>query len=155
MIAPVSPADLWQGKERGDGLTRGLTLATGVAVPTPPNPKISWNPPWELLRPEGKRAHAARRGRPERSTDGPYAAAGISKSDIDTLMGVPQIVNSAGDFNINYGGVSDRTDRKSAEAGLKGKARTGAVGHQFALNATYYHEDYLLRGYRNFLPQNW
>jgi iron complex outermembrane receptor protein len=29
------------------------------------------------------------------------------------------------------------------------------VGHQFALNATSYHEDYLLRGYRNVLPQDW
>ncbi|STU50865.1 putative TonB-dependent receptor [Klebsiella pneumoniae] len=147
-------ADLWQGKERGDGLTRGLTLATGVAVPTPPNPKISWNPPWSFF--DLKEKGAMLRGEVDLNDQlTAYAAAGISKSDIDTLMGVPQIVNSAGDFNINYGGVSDRTDRKSAEAGLKGKARTGAVGHQFALNATYYHEDYLLRGYRNFLPQNW
>lgn len=147
-------ADLWQGKERGDGLTRGLTLATGVAVPTPPNPKISWNPPSSYF--DLKERGTMLRGEID-LTDQlmAYAAAGISKSDIDTLMGVPQVTNAAGDFNINYSGVSDRSERKSAEVGLKGKARTGVVGHQFALNATYYHEDYLLRGYRNLLPTAW
>lgn len=84
-----------------------------------------------------------------------YAAAGVSKSEVDTLMGLPQVFNQAGDFRVNYSGVSDRMERKSAEVGLKGKARTGSLGHQFALNATYYHEDYLLRGFRNVLPQDW
>lgn len=147
-------ADLYQSKERGDGLTRGLTLAPGVPVPKPPKPDVSWNPPWTFF--DLTEKGAMLRGEFD-LTDQlmAYAAAGISKSEIDTIMGVPQVFNPAGDFRINYSGVSDRMERKSAEVGLKGKARTGSVGHQFALNATYYHEDYLLRGFRNVLPQDW
>lgn len=147
-------ADLWQGKERGDGLTRGLTLAPGVPVPTPPKPDVSWNPPWSFF--DLTEKGAMLRGEFDLTDQlTAYAAAGISKSEIDTIMGVPQVFNEAGDFRINYSGVSDRMERKSAEVGLKGKARTGSVGHQWALNATYYTEDYLLRGFRNVLPQDW
>lgn len=147
-------ADLYQSKERGDGLTRGLTLAPGLPVPKPPKAGVSWNPPWSFF-------DLTEKGAMLRSeydlTDQwvAYASAGISKSEIDTIMGVPQVFNQAGDFRINYSGVSDRMERKSAEVGLKGKVRTGSIGHQFALNATYYNEDYLLRGFRNVLPQNW
>lgn len=147
-------ADLYRSQERGDGLTRGLTLAPGLPVPKPPKPDVSWNPPWAFY--DGTDKGAMLRGEFD-LTDQlmAYAAAGTSKSEIDTIMGVPQVVNQAGDFRINYSGVSDRMERKSAEVGLKGKARTGSVGHQWALNATYYTEDYLLRGFRNVLPQDW
>lgn len=147
-------ADLYRSQERGDGLTRGLTLAPGLPVPKPPKPDVSWNPPWAFY--DGTDKGAMLRGEFD-LTDQlmAYAAAGTSKSAIDTIMGVPQVVNQAGDFRINYSGVSDRMERKSAEVGLKGKARTGSVGHQWALNATYYTEDYLLRGFRNVLPQDW
>ena len=147
-------ADLYQSQERGNGLTRGLTLAPGLPVPKPPKPDVSWNPPWSFFDLTDKGAML--RGEFD-LTDQlmAYAAAGVSKSEVDTLMGLPQVFNQAGDFRINYSGVSDRMERKSAEVGLKGKARTGSLGHQFALNATYYHEDYLLRGFRNVLPQDW
>lgn len=147
-------ADLYQSQERGNGLTRGLTLAPGLPVPKPPKPDVSWNPPWSFFDLTDKGAML--RGEFD-LTDQlmAYAAAGVSKSEVDTLMGLPQVFNQAGDFRTNYSGVSDRMERKSAEVGLKGKARTGSLGHQFALNATYYHEDYLLRGFRNVLPQDW
>ncbi len=147
-------ADLYQGKERGDGLTRGLTLAPGLPVPKTPNPDVSWNPPWAFF--DLTEQGAMVRGEVD-LTDQlmAYAAVGASESEVDTLMGVPQIFNRAGDFRINYSGVSDRMERKSADVGVKGKARTGSVGHQFALNATYYKEDYLLRGFRNILPTDW
>lgn len=147
-------ADLYQSTERGDGLTRGITLAPGLPVPNPPKPEVSWNPPWTFF--DLTEKGAMLRGEFDLTDQlTAYAAAGTSKSEIDTIMGVPQVFNQAGDFRINYSGVSDRMERKSAEAGIKGKARTGSVGHQFALNATYYNEDYLLRGFRNVLPQDW
>lgn len=147
-------ADLYQSTERGDGLTRGITLAPGLPVPNPPKPEVSWNPPWTFF--DLTEKGAMLRGEFDLTDQlTAYAAAGSSKSEIDTIMGVPQVFNQAGDFRINYSGVSDRIERKSAEVGIKGKARTGSVGHQFALNATYYNEDYLLRGFRNVLPQDW
>lgn len=147
-------ADLYQSTERGDGLTRGITLAPGLPVPNPPKPEVSWNPPWTFF--DLTEKGAMLRGEFDLTDQlTAYAAAGSSKSEIDTIMGMPQVFNQAGDFRINYSGVSDRMERKSAEVGIKGKARTGSVGHQFALNATYYNEDYLLRGFRNVLPQDW
>lgn len=147
-------ADLYQTKDRVHGLTRGLTLAPGVSVPKPPKPDISWNSPWAYY--DNTDKGVMLRGEFD-LTDQlmVYAAAGTSKSEIDTIMGVPLVFNEAGDFRTNFSGVSDRMERKSAEVGLQGKARTGAVGHQFAINATYYDEEYVLRGYRNVLPQDW
>ncbi len=147
-------ADLYQSRERGNGLTRGLTLAPGLPVPKPPKTGVSWNPPWSFF--DMTEKGATLRSEFDLTEQWvAYASAGISKSEFDTSMGAPQVFNQAGDFRINYGGVSDKMERKSAEVGLKGKVRTGPVGHQFALNATYYNEDYLLRGFRNVLPQNW
>lgn len=147
-------ADLYQTKDRVYGMTRGLTLAPGVSVPKPPKPDVAWNPPWAYY--DNTDKGAMLRGEFDLNDQlMVYAAAGTSKSEIDTLMGVPLVFNEAGDFRTNFSGVSDRMKRKSAEVGLQGKARTGAVGHQFAINATYYDEEYVLRGYRNVLPQDW
>lgn len=147
-------ADLWQGGEFGHGLTRGFTLLPGLSVPKPPKPGTSWNPPWSFF--DLKEKGAMLRG--ESDPTGKlmvYAAAGISKSGIDTNMGLPQVFNQEGDFRINYSGVSERTERKSAEVGLKGKVHTGSVGHQFAVNATYYGQETRLGGFRNTLPTAW
>lgn len=147
-------ADLYHSEERRDGLTRGLTLAPSLALPTPPKPDVSWNPPWAFYETRDKGAMA--RGELDLSSQlMAYAAAGINKTELDTNMGLGQVFNEAGDFRINYSGVSDRMERKSAEVGLIGKAHTGIVRHQFALNATYYNEDYLLRGFRNLLAEDW
>lgn len=147
-------ADLWQSKERGDGLTRGLTLAPGIAIPKAPKPEVSWNPPWSFF--DLTEKSAMLRGEFD-LTDKlmVYATAGVNESDIDTNMGVPEVFNKAGDFRINYSGVSERTKRKSAEVGLRGMAHTGSVGHQFALNVTWYDQETRLGGFRNTLPTAW
>lgn len=147
-------ADMYQTKDRVYGLTRGLTLAPGLPVPKPPKPDVSWNPPWAYY--DNTDKGAMLRGEFD-LTDQlmVYAAAGTSKSEIDTIMGAGQVFNEAGDFRTNFSGVSDSMKRKSAEFGLQSKARTGAVGHQFAINATYYDEEYVLRGFRNVLSQDW
>ena len=41
-------ADLYRTQDRVKGMTRGLTLAPGLAVPAPPRPDVSWNPPWAI-----------------------------------------------------------------------------------------------------------
>jgi len=145
-------ADLYQSKDRVHGLTRGLTLAPGLAVPSPPEPDVSWSPPWAYY--DNQDRGAMLRGEFDLTDQWMvYGAAGTSKSEIDTIMGPGQVINDAGDFQTNFSGVSDRMKRKSAELGLRGKASTGPVGHQFAINATYYDEEYVLRGFRNVLPR--
>jgi len=147
-------ADLYQSKDHANGLTRGMTLAPGVAVPTPPKPDISWNPPWAYYNSSDKGAMV--RGEFD-VTDKlmAYATAGISKTEFDSNMGPGQIFNQAGDFRINFSGVSDRVLRKSVEAGVTGRATTGFIDHQFSFNATYYNEDYDLNGFRNTLSRDW
>lgn len=147
-------ADLYHSKDRADGLTRGITLAPGLPVPKPPKPDVSWNPSWAFYDSEDKGAML--RGELDLNDQLMiYAAAGISKTEFESNMGAGQVFNQEGDFRINFSGVADKRERKSAEVGLKGMARTGAVGHQFSLNATYYNEDHHLNGFRNLLPQNW
>lgn len=147
-------ADIYQSKDDAEGLTRGLTLASGVSLPKTPDPDISWNPPWAFY--ESTDEGAMLRGEfdlTEKMTV--YATAGSSETKFKSNMGAGQILNDSGDFQINFSGVSDKVERKSAEAGLFGEANTGSVGHQFAINATYYNEDYRLNGFRNLLPTAW
>ncbi|MGO1328761.1 MAG: TonB-dependent receptor [Idiomarina loihiensis] len=147
-------ADLYHSEDRADGLTRGLTLAPGVSLPALPEPDVSWNPPWAFYNSVDKGAMV--RGEfdlTEQLTL--YAAGGTSKTEFDSNMGAGQVINQAGDFRINFSGVSDEVERTSAEIGLQGKIRTGSIDHQFAINATYYDEDYILRGFRNLLPEDW
>lgn len=141
-------ADLYHSEDQAYGLTRGLSLAAGLPVPTPPKPDISWNPPWAFYDSSDKGAML--RGEfdlTEQLTA--YAAAGISKMEFTSLIASPQVFNQAGDFRTNFGGLADTRERKSVEVGIRGKARTGSVGHQFALNATHYNEDYHLAGFRS------
>lgn len=146
--------DLYHSRDRAYGMTRGLTLAPGLAVPKPPKPDVSWNPPWAFY--DSTDQGAIVRGEFD-FTDQltAYATAGMSSTKFKSNMGTATIFNAAGDFRTNFSGVSDKVERKSAEAGLKGKFRTGVVDHQVALNATYYNEDYSLNGFRNLLTQNW
>lgn len=147
-------ADIYQSKNRGHGLTRGLSLKPGLSIPTPPKATTSWNPPWAFY--EGEDKGAILRGEYDVNEQfSVYATAGINKSKLDTLMGTGQIFNQAGDFQINFSGVSERIRRESAEVGLKGVLDTGPINHQFAINATHFKEIIRLGGFRNLLPQNW
>lgn len=147
-------ADFYQSKDHANGLTRGITLAPGVAVPKPPKSDVSWNPPWAFY--DSTDQGAIVRGEVDLNEDFMvYATAGMSKTAFDSNMGAGQVINNAGDFRINFSGVADRTERKSAETGLRGKLQTGPIKHQFAVNATYYKEDYRLNGFRNLLARDW
>ncbi len=148
-------ADIYRSNDHGNGLTRGLGLATGLTIPTPPRPTVTWNPNWAFFDTVDKGVMA--RGEFDINDQlTAYVAAGISKTAFQSNMGTGTIINPAGDFTINFSGVNDEVERKSAEAGIKGRLRTGGIGHQFALNVTHYSEDYLLRGFRNSLgPAGW
>lgn len=147
-------ADLYQSEDNGKGLTRGLTLAPGVSLPSVPDPDVSWNPPWAFY--EGSDEGAMLRGEFDLSDHLTfYATGGSSETEFKSNMGAGRILNDAGDFEINFSGVADKIERTSAEVGLMGDATTGAIGHEFAVNATYYDEDYHLNGFRNLLPSPW
>ncbi len=147
-------ADLYRTQDRVKGMTRGLTLAPGLAVPAPPRPDVSWNPPWAYYDSVDKGAML--RGEFDWGQNlTAWAAAGASHTAFDTLMGIGQVINAAGDMRLNFGGVADTARRCSAEAGLKGRLHTGVVGHQLALQLTHYSENYRLNGAMGLLPGGW
>ena len=147
-------ADLYQSQDRVYGMNRGITLASGVSLPETPDADRAFNPPWAFYDSEDKGAMF--QGEYDLNDIlTAYASAGISKTEFDSNMGAPQIINDEGDFSVNFSGVSDEMKRKSAEIGLKGALQTGSVGHQFAINATRYNEDYDLNGFRNLLAEDW
>ncbi|SEG12072.1 TonB-dependent receptor [Oceanospirillum linum] len=146
--------DLYQSQDRMYGMTRGITLAPGVSLPKTPDPDVSFNPPWAFY--DTNDTGAMLQGEYDLTARlMAYASVGISRTEFDSNMGTLNVVNEEGDFTTNFSGVSDEMERQSAEVGLKGKLKTGSVGHQFAINATSYSEDYDLSGFRNLLPEAW
>lgn len=144
-------ADFYLNKERTDGPTRGLTLATGVALPKPPKPETLLNPTWAFNDVEDK--GVILRGEFDINEQTMiYATVGKSGFDYEAInSGTTEIINANGDFRTNLGAVADTADRKSAEAGIKTKFNTGTINHQLVLNTTYYNEDYNLIASRGVL----
>ena len=137
-------ADIYHTKENVDAPTRGITIATGLDIPSPPSNDTLLNPSWNFYENETKGAMV--RGEfdiNEQLTA--YAAAGITKWDyIGVSADKAEVTNSAGDMETTLGGVGDDNQRTSLEMGLNGHYQTGTVNHQIAANITRYEEEYNL-----------
>ncbi|MDO4725111.1 MAG: TonB-dependent siderophore receptor [Comamonadaceae bacterium] len=145
-------ADLYATGDRLSGMTRGLALAPGVGVPRPPRATVSWNPPWAFY--DAAARGAMLRGEFDVSERlSAWAAAGRSSSGLETMMGLPTLLDAAGSMRLTFGGVDERITRQSADAGLKGRLQTGGIGHEFALNVTHLDERIALDGFR--LRESW
>jgi iron complex outermembrane receptor protein len=148
-------ADLYSSDDRTDGLNRGINLAAGLPVPRPPKADTLLNPSWAFYDTKDKGAMV--RGEldlGDRVTA--YAAVGTSKTRYrSTGAYLIQVFNTSGDYRTNLADLGFEMDKKSAEAGLKGKFNTAGVGHQWALNATYYTHTDKQFGRRNVLAQDW
>lgn len=130
--------DLYISDDRVDGVIRGINLAAGVAVPKPPKPKTLLNPDWSFV--HNKDRGAIVRGEFDVSDQlTAYAGFGTSRSNYKYNGAVTaQVFNAAGDFRTVIGQLAFEVDKKSGEAGLKGEIQTGGIGHQLAMNVTYY-----------------
>lgn len=131
-------ADVYDSDERVDGVTRGISLAAGVAVPRPPSPDTLLNPSWAYVHNQDK----GLMGRAEFDLSPnlmAYAAAGGSRSEYMYNGAITALVlNAAGDFRTTLAQLNIHVNKTSGDAGLKGKFQTGDVKHQWALNATQY-----------------
>ncbi len=148
-------ADFYISEERVDGPTRGITLAPGVPVPTPPDPETLLNPSWAFN--DSKDRGAMIRGEfTFNDAISAYAAAGASRTKFkSTSATVAQVINSDGDLRTNLGDVADNVKRTSADVGVKSKFNTGVISHQLTLNSNYYDEQYKLNARRNVLADDW
>lgn len=131
-------ADLYSNKDHVDGVTRGIGLAAGVAVPTPPKPETLINPSWSFV--DNKDKGAMVRGEFDVSDNlMAYAAFGTSRTHYMYNGAISaQVLNATGDFRTTMAQLAFEFEKRSAEAGLKGKLQTGGIKHQWAVNATHY-----------------
>ncbi|MDN5619137.1 MAG: TonB-dependent siderophore receptor [Psychrobacter sp.] len=137
-------ADLYTTTDHVDGPTRGVTLASGVDIPSVPDPDTLLNPSWAYFETQTKGAI----GRAEFDINDQlttYASMGVTKWNYDGLSADnAQISNTDGDISTTVGYVGDDNERRSLEVGLNGQFQTGNIGHQIAVNATRYEEEYNL-----------
>lgn len=148
-------ADLYISDDRVDGVTRGIGLATGVAVPAPPSPKTLLNPDWSFV--HNKDKGAVVRGEVD-VTDRVTAYAAFGKSETDYMYSgamSAQVLNAAGDFETIMGQLRFNIKKTSGEAGVKGDFRTGGIGHKLVVNATLYSDEELDHGRRSVPGGNW
>lgn len=134
-------ADLYSAEDRVDGVTRGLNLAAGVAIPKPPKADTQLNPDWGFA--ETKDKGFILRGEYD-LTDAimAYAAYGQSESNYlynGAISGT--VVDNLGNYNTSIAQLGFEADRKSADVGFKGKFNTGTLRHQWVANATYGKQD--------------
>ena len=141
-------ADLYQTTENVDGPTRGITIASDVAIPTAPDPDILLNPSWAFYK--SKTKGVITRGEFDLNDKFTmYAALGANEMEYKGLSaGTAQVYNTDGDIRTTLGYVADDNERVSMEIGLNGNFKTGNVNHQISTNVTHYSEEYNLNAKR-------
>lgn len=130
--------DFYTSDDRVNGVTRGISLAPGITIPRPPKPETLLNPSWSHVHNQDKAAMV--RGEFDVNDQVmAYAAFGVSKTDYEYNGAMTaQVLNAAGDFKTSMGQLAFEQKKRSAEIGLKGRLHTGAIKHQWAINATHY-----------------
>lgn len=131
-------ADLYHSDDRVNGVTRGINLAPGVAIPRAPKADTLLNPDWSTVHNKDKAVMVL--GEFDLGDQVmAYAALGASRTDYQYNGAMSaQVLNAAGDFRTSMGQLAFEQKKQSAELGLKGRLQTGGIRHQWALNATHY-----------------
>lgn len=134
-------ADLYSAEDYVEGVNRGLSLATGIAVPKPPKADTQLSPSWGHV--ENKDKGFIVRGEYDLSNAiTAYAAYGQSNTEYEyNGASGGTVTNSAGDYTTNIAQLAFEVDKKSADIGIKGKFNTGSIRHQWVANATYHKQD--------------
>ena len=148
-------ADLYQSEDRVRGQNRGINLASGVAVPKPPKADTLLNPDWAYVQTTDRGAIV--RGEFDLNDNlMAYAAYGMSTTHYEysgTMLA--KVFNDAGDFETSMGQLKMDLEKTSGEVGLKGNLQTGAIKHQWTLNATHYGDTQKDYGRRSVPGADW
>ncbi|CAB3911995.1 TonB-dependent receptor [Achromobacter deleyi] len=148
-------ADFYSSEDRTDGLNRGINLVPGLGVPKPPKATTLLNPSWAFY--DTRDTGLMVRGEVDVNDQlTAYAAVGTSQTRYkSTGAYLIQVFNEAGDYRTNLADLGFDVERSSAEIGVRGNFKTGAVGHSWSMNATHYNHTDEQYGRRNVLSQNW
>ncbi|MBF4258731.1 TonB-dependent siderophore receptor, partial [Vibrio anguillarum] len=134
-------ADLYFSTERVDGPNRGLSIASGVDVPSPPSSDTLLSPSWAYNDSEDK-GMMIRAELDLSNSVTAYGAVGASRTDFDS--NVPQrvkIIDDSGTLEVSLGSVKLESKRTSGEVGIRSSFDTGPIEHYLVLNSTYFRED--------------
>lgn len=132
-------ADLIDQREDIDAPSRRPFLAAGVGVPSAPDGRRNVTQAWEWFKTEDQSLLL----RAEYDLNDAltlFAAAGGGRTRVDRLFGNPTIFNSAGDTSTVPQHFKFDVDRSTADAGLRARFVTGAVGHAVTLQASSYRD---------------
>ncbi len=131
-------ADFYNSDDHVNGVTRGINLAPGVAIPKAPKASSLLNPDWSHVKNKDK-ASMLRGEFDLTDQTTAYAAFGVSKTNYEYNGAISaQVLNAEGDFKTSMGQLAFEQHKRSADVGVKGKMQTGPIGHQWAVNATHY-----------------
>ncbi|MGP9766213.1 TonB-dependent receptor [Halomonas sp. AOP13-D3-9] len=134
-------ADLYSADDHIDGPVRGINLAPGLAVPTPPEPDTLINPDWAFADTRDK--GAVLRGEFD-FTDEIMGYASIGQSETNyTYNGamLAQVLDDQGNYRTSIGQLAFDVEKTSAEVGVRGHFQTGAINHDISVNATHYEHE--------------
>jgi iron complex outermembrane receptor protein len=115
-----------------------ITVAAGLAIPTPPDASRNVAQPWTFSneRDTFGTLRAQYDIAPEWTAWGAY---GMRRGDERTDLSNPTLTDAAGTLS-SYRFVGSRIDRISTgELGVRGKFKTGSVGHTLIASAASYH----------------
>ncbi|MBT9243533.1 TonB-dependent receptor [Vibrio splendidus] len=148
-------ADLYFSTERVDGANRGLSIASGVDVPSPPSSDTLLSPSWAYNDSEDK-GMMIRAELDLSNSVTAYGAVGASRTDFDS--NVPQrvkIIDDSGTLEVSLGSVKLESKRTSGEVGIRSSFDTGPIEHYLVLNSTYFREDKNDSPTGNNNPESW
>lgn len=132
-------ADLIDQREDIDAPSRRPFLAAGVGVPSAPDGRRNVTQAWEWFKTEDQ-SLLLRAEYDLNDTLTLFAAAGGGRTRVDRLFGNPTILNAAGDTSTVPQHFKFDVDRSTADAGLRARFVTGAVGHGVTLQASRYRD---------------
>ncbi|MGO1691374.1 MULTISPECIES: TonB-dependent receptor [unclassified Halomonas] len=148
-------ADLYSADDHIDGPVRGINLAPGLAVPTPPDSDTLINPDWAFANTRDK--GAILRGEFD-FTDEIMGYASVGRSETNyTYNGAMSslVLDDQGNYRTSIGQLAFDVEKTSAEVGVRGHFQTGAVSHAISVNATHYEHEQHDYGRRTVPGADW
>jgi len=132
-------ADIGHQEHRLSNTRPNVTLGAAVTVvPSAPDNRTNFAQPWTFS--NERDTFGTVRGEYDITSDiTAWAAAGMRSShEANSLAGATVSNGSTGAFTTSRFDNTREDDVKTAEVGLRGKLRTGSIGHEWVLAASYF-----------------
>jgi iron complex outermembrane receptor protein len=127
-----------------------VDIDQGFAVPAAPDASRNFAQPWTYS--NERDTFGTVRGEFDLNSQvTAWAAAGIRRSDESSALSVPRIIDPAGNTSAYRFDYARNDDISTGEVGLRGKLRTGSVGHSLTASAaTFSSKEHSAYGFSDF-----